>query len=30
LQMAAESIDSGRAMEKLELLIRVSGDAPRA
>ncbi len=30
LRMAAESIDSGRAMEKLELLIRVSQDAPRA
>lgn len=30
LRMAAESIDSGRAMEKLELLIRVSGEAPRS
>jgi anthranilate phosphoribosyltransferase len=30
LKKAAESIDSGRALEKLDLLIRVSGEAPRA
>ena len=29
LRVAAESIDSGRAQEKLEQLIRVSQEAPR-